>query len=76
MNLPMTIPHYLQRMIDEEKELATKVEKIEQFRASMFFAKNLTLAEQALINAQAMFMAGYFSLLRERIKLAFAGATR
>ena len=58
-------PHQ-QRVVDEQKDLQDKLEKLKNFHASAIFI-GLAPAEQARLFAQAVFMGAYNDILKDRI---------
>lgn len=59
-------PHEL-RVIEEKAELDAKLLKLREFTATEKFA-SLDMAEQRLLQGQAVAMDGYSSILRRRIE--------
>ena len=60
------LPHQ-QRVVDEQKELQDKIDKLKNFHASAVFI-GLAPAEQARLFAQATFMSAYNDILKDRIE--------
>ena len=59
---------YLQRMLDEQKELKERVAKMQMFIDSYKF-RSLTQDNQKLLRKQLSYMMGYLNTLTERIVL-------
>lgn len=63
----MSIAPHQQRVIDERRDLAVKLERLTAFREKPGFA-DLPLVDQGLLVQQADHMAAYLSVLDARIK--------
>lgn len=60
------LPHQ-ERVVDEQKELQTKVEKLETFLFGPIYNK-LDVPEQIRLQKQFAYMTLYLSVLEDRIK--------
>ena len=60
---------YVRRLLDEEKELRTRCEKLEKFISKENNIKKLSLKEQELMWQQFGFMEAYYKVLVSRINL-------
>jgi len=60
---------YVKRMLDEEKQLRLKCEKLEDFVSNEDNLKKLSLEEQKLMWQQLGFMEAYYKVLVKRINL-------
>jgi hypothetical protein len=69
----MSFAPHQQRVIEEHKELTTKLNSLQGFFQTPIFAA-LPEAERSRLRNQARFMAGYEAVLQERIEAFIATA--
>lgn len=66
MNTPQNLEPHQVRMVEEHTQLSDRLSKLRDFFGNPMFLQ-LSEVEQARLKAQEMFMAGYESVLGDRL---------